>query len=620
MHFACRSFIGKHSDFNWSQYWENEPDDTVLVSQKGHLFGLVNFILDSGSSDISVIGKDLIFKINSFYFSQDGDILSSLKSTLNHFKNELSSQFIQNTLTLTVVHYKKVFFASYHTSHIIFQRQNKICQIISGQEYQFENSCGEVLDGDKILICTNDFFQNIGFPKLKTSLAEKNLQAIEEIFLSELYTLNNQPNLAGALIEIHFDDTENNPSSIDSSDTQEVIFPVNSTGLFNSTFKPSFVKKIFSRNSGYISHHDVSPIIKRKKINLFIGALLLIGLIVSFYFGYQKNQEKKIESEYQTFKLDLNKKISESIAIKNINLDSALNSAKDANIILEKIQILKVHISEVQALKKQVDELLTQTGQAPTASSHDIFLDLKSIFNDHQFSKFTYINNEIILIDSIAGSIDSVDVSTNKTKNILKSPQVKNITSFNQNNGSIYYVSGNMLYVVDQGAANLKIDFNKLGFTISDISFWNGVLYVLDSSKSKIYKFVPSGSNFDSGAAWLKEGSKIDSNTISLSINSSIWLLSESGNIRSFTRGIEDKINFSSSNISQSGKKIISSIDAGIIVTYDKQNFVYLYKNTGDLISKYNFSDKKIVDITVNEKDNYVYILVDDQKIYSIKL
>jgi len=36
MHFTCRSFIGKNNPQNWSQYWENEPDDLEIQSKKGH--------------------------------------------------------------------------------------------------------------------------------------------------------------------------------------------------------------------------------------------------------------------------------------------------------------------------------------------------------------------------------------------------------------------------------------------------------------------------------------------------------------------------------------------------------------------------------------------------------
>lgn len=618
MHFACRSFIGKHNDFNWSQYWENEPDDTLLVSQKGHLFALINFTLDNGTSSITQFGKGIISQISDFYFSQSGDINTSLQSTLNHFQNELSSQFIQSTLVLVVVHHQKISFACYNTGHVIIQRQDKISQIIFGKEYQLESSIGDLVDGDKLLLCTDDFYQNISFSKIKKTLAEKNIQSIEENFLSELYTLNNQPNLAGALIEVHFDDTETSLFLEESIPSQQVFssdIPILEKGLSS---EPSVFQKIFSKKPSYVFHHDVSPIAKRKKINLIIGILLLLCLSVSFYFGYQKNKDQKIENQYQGLKTEINNKISESVAIKNINLDSALASAKQANVLLDQIQKLNVYLPEVQALKKQIDSLLTQTGEAPTASSHDIFLDLKTVFNNGQFTKILYANNEIMLIDPIVASIDNINIQTKKNKNIYKSPTVKDISHLVENNGSLFYLSNNILYSLVGGISTSRIDFTKLDMNINDLSFWNGVLYALDSTKSKIYKFVPNGSNFDSGVNWLKEGSNLDSNTISLSINSSIWLLSNSGNIRSFTRGLDDKINFSSTNLPSSGKKIITTVDAGIIVVYDKDNLVYLYKNTGELISKYNFSDKKINDISVNEKDKSVYILCDDQIIYQI--
>ena len=82
MHFTCRSFIGKNNSQNWSQYWENEPDDINLQQEKGHLFGLIDFS-SSDNPDIKTTGHNIIEKINQLYFaSTSPDIISNLKNTI----------------------------------------------------------------------------------------------------------------------------------------------------------------------------------------------------------------------------------------------------------------------------------------------------------------------------------------------------------------------------------------------------------------------------------------------------------------------------------------------------------------------------------------------------------
>ena len=85
MHFTCRSLIGKTTPGWWSQYWENEPDDDQKFT-KGHLFGLIS--LESlDAPELQDIGRDIIAKINQFYFSVESfSVTQNLCQTLSHIQ------------------------------------------------------------------------------------------------------------------------------------------------------------------------------------------------------------------------------------------------------------------------------------------------------------------------------------------------------------------------------------------------------------------------------------------------------------------------------------------------------------------------------------------------------
>src|SRR3990167_6505328 len=97
MYFACRSFIGKGTPQNWSQFWENEPDEPSLAVRRGHLFGLISASIPSESQQqINILGHQFIDFINQEYFSPaenppQAQLLSAVNKLLAQYKSELAS-------------------------------------------------------------------------------------------------------------------------------------------------------------------------------------------------------------------------------------------------------------------------------------------------------------------------------------------------------------------------------------------------------------------------------------------------------------------------------------------------------------------------------------------------
>jgi hypothetical protein len=630
MHFICRSFIGTPDKSNWSQYWENEPDDLSIISQKGHLFGLINLEAPEDYLDINSSGHEIISKINRYYFFNDNtdNPLNSLKNALSSFANDPICFDINVSLLITVVCNNQVYFGTLGAGEIILNRLDKISRLLSGQKNEIKTLSGPVFSKDKIFLSTDSFYKNFSWEKIKNILADDKIENIEENFLSSLYSFDNQTGLAAALIEAELDETENvfnTNTNTDIDISANIIEEKPQIKIDqNPKIKTSFFKKIkkfFPKKEVYISHHETPQTSKRKKINLIIAVLLLIGLGVSVFFGYKKNKASAAESQYQQFKQDLDKKLSDAFAVKNLNFDSALELAKESESIYNKISQLKIHSDELSPYQNKINSLLSQTGST-SSFSPNIFYDASLIIDNPKFSKIILKNNSLYLFDNSLGRIDLVDINQKNTKNISTDSRIKSALGFTENNDAIYLVGDKDISLVTKNNIDSKINFSDLNKNINPVSVksWNGAFYLLDSANSTIWKFNPNSSGFGVGQIWLKDTQSPISNPASLAINGNIWVLSENGQIIPFSKGIKEDfkpkqdIKFTKTN------NLVTTVNTDFLAFTDNQNLIFVYKKSGDLVAKYNFDNKKIFDIAIDEKSNSLFVLCTDEKIYKINL
>lgn len=604
MHFICRSFIGSHSSTSWSQYWENEPDDFDLASQKGHLFGLINL------DETTTIGRDIIFEINQNYYSSDTslDVISSLKNTLNSI---LENPLFTNsglTILVAIVLKNRLYLAILGNGRVILSRQNKIASILVGHDNEITTISGPVFSQDKILLTTDLFFRSIGWNRIKYFLSENKIQTIEENFLSALYSLNNQENQSAALIQIQ--EEENLPPTLetdrepDSIETKATTFP-----------KKNILKKFFSKPV-FVSYHDSYQVNKRKKINLAMAITLLLGLGLSSYVGYQKNKASRIETQYQQFKTELDQKINNTLILKNLNINSALESAKELQTIYQQMSILNIHSSELADYQKNINILLTQTGSDNTFAP-DFFYDTSLIVNNPQFNQILFNNNKLYLLDSISGRIDLVDTDGKSIKNLLINNQLKGSKNIIENNGSFYVYNADSLSLITKTGLDPKIKFTTT-VNSNNVQSWNGAFYVLDPTNSTIWKYAPNSSGFGAATKWLKEGEKTSADATSLAINGKVWTLSTSGQITPYSLGSKSEFKLNQKLEINNADSLATTTTGENLVFVGDDNVVYIINKDGNIISKYNLGSLKALDLTLNK--NTVFVLCSDQKIYKINL
>ena len=618
MHFTCRSFIGKSSKGNWSQYWENEPDDPFLTSQHGHLFGLVSLEADSDSDQTSQLGRQIITQINKSYFSPSVE-----ENPLQKLQNSLNSVVTDHNLTSTttiitaVIFNQTLYLVVFHTGHCILQRSDKISPLLSGKSGQVTFISGPLQPEDKLFLSTDAFFQKITWSKIKNFLATDSIQNIEEEVLASLYSFDDQTHLSAAIIQLHSDQSggaDEPPKEKISSATPPVPAP--------STVSPSpwtrLRQKLFKKKDIYISHRQIKQIDKRKRINIIIALVLLAALTVSAVFGFRKNRAAAAEAQFQQLSTQIEEKLKNAVDVKNLSLDSAKEFAGQAEDLLQQIKALDLHPQQVDTFQQQIQTILSQTGSSQNLNM-DFFHDTSLIANNPQYTSLIFSSPSLYLIDKNFGRVDSLNVDQKSNKNISISDDIKATVSLVESNNAFYLLTSQSVSRLNKTGTDEKIKLDDVDFSGSplDIQSWNNALYMLTSNS--VVKFTTSGSTFSS-STWLQENQSLPSSPSSFAINGKVWVLSSTGKLQPFIRGQSDSFQPEQPIEAQQARNLVTSIDGDLLAFTDNQNLIYVYQKDGDMKAKYDLGDKKIHDIALDETTNTIYILCHDQKIYKISI
>ena len=626
MHFTCRSFIGKPEATTWSQYWENEPDDLSLVSRLGHLFGLISFTGPQNSESQSQLGHQFIEDLSQKYFSPDAlDIPHQLKKVIDQFVSS-NPNLTGISLILAVVYQQNLYLASYRTGVVVICRSSKISQILNGDIDKITQVSGKIKQGDRILLISQSFFDQLTWSKIKQLLSSPDVSEIEENFISSLYSLNQSANLAAAFIQVHFDDEEllSQPEEITPPPLQTETPPPASIPTPHPFTPPSlpkfnFIKKLLPPKKGIIvDNYQPHQLNKRKRLNLVIALLLLFALFASVYIGYRKNSAARVETKYQELKSQVDKKLTDANAIKNLKLESALQLGNEAQKILVQMETLNVHSEEVKKISSDIKSLLSQTGSSSDYTPQK-FYDTSLITDNPRYRKMVLSDSSLILMDTVSGRLDILDISQKSTKNLLRSDLLKQAINLVAASKPYFYTS-TQLYLVQNDKAESQIDFGDIdqSVTMLDAQSWNGAIYFLDSQNQTIWKYNPNSSGFGSAQNWIPDGETLDSSPTSLAINGRIWVLTQSGRISPYNRGVQESYQTPIDTQLTSANNLVTGLDNEILAFTEGENIVYIINKNGKAHAKYNLGDKKILDIILDETSQAIYVLCDDQKIYKI--
>ena len=606
MHYITRSFFGHTDPNSWSQFWENEPDDTQILSTRGHLFGLINLSLNE-DEDASAIGHDLINQINEQYYqTSPANLQNWLIDTVNTVGSKYLSQCSDLSLVIVINLNQSLYLVSFNSGQAIFQYGSQISTILKPLAAKTSFVAGPVGDNDQLFLSTLAFSQYFTWENIKKNLSTGKIQETEENFLSQLYSLPDQSHLAAVLIQFHQDQVNAPPEII----PDEVLPPQTST----PSPQKSFLSNIFASRGSFGPHLESASANRRHRFNIVFSLIILFALGASIFYGANRNRQSQLETKYQSLKSQFEAKMQSAAAVKNVSLTDAQKLAAESADILTTMSALKIHPAEIASLQASTQILLSQTGSS-SAYQPVNFYDTTLISKTAQYSQLSLFQNNLFLFDSVNGRVDKIDISNKSKQTIATLDGLKGAQNFTVDNDNIYVLKDLQIYQVSSASLVSKIP--KISAP-GPIHFWNGSLYLLNDT---IWKFTPNSKGFDSGAVWLKSGESLPTNSAAMAINGQVWVISSSGVIVPYTHGAHTPFTAKTNGAAIiHAANLVTGVDSDILAFTDADNLVYVYKKTGESLFNYNFGSKKILSLAFDQTSNTIFVLCSDAQIYKIAL
>jgi len=165
---------------------------------------------------------------------------------------------------------------------------------------------------------------------------------------------------------------------------------------------------------------------------------------------------------------------------------------------------------------------------------------------------------------------------------------------------------------------NLKPD---AGTRWTDLALYNGKLYVLEPTTGQIVRHNKAGNDFDGGTNWIKAKTADLTDAVSLTIDATVFVLKQSGQIVRFVGGSEVGWHQAAADPALTNPSdILTTTESQYVYVMEPstQRLVVYKKDTGELVTQYR-SDAfaGLTDFLVDEGNKVVYLLA-GSKLYSI--
>ncbi len=316
-------------------------------------------------------------------------------------------------------------------------------------------------------------------------------------------------------------------------------------------------------------------------------------------------------------------------------------SAKDTNPTQAKIDYENAKTSVKKALTQRPKDLAAlklseeiagasnEILKVATIGDWPVFLNLNLIKDGFVAKRVSLSQTDLALFDENQKTLVSFDLA-NKSNQILGGSEQLGQVELASINGDFVFS-----YSPDKGVVRVDIRLVKPAQVVKPEPDWGkvkdlvafaGNIYLLDSVKNNIWKYIPTASGYSDKNSYLDEQEKADFlGAKRMLIDGSVWILKSGAEILKYTSGRADFFEFA--NIDDSSGKIadlksffVSDETENIYLLDSEHSRVVVLKKNGEYLSQLIGDKFKTADdLFVQEQEKKLYLL-ESNTIYQVNL
>jgi len=575
--------VANPSAYSWSQ-----------VYNAGKLFAVLSLETSEETKEkdyLNVLGKEILDTLEQEFFTLETKDLDSIKEAVLQTSQKIPENVTSSFVIVTFVN-NILYIYILGNGKVSLKRDGRLGNLLEANDQKPDSlklASGFLQDNDVVILQTKQFCDIISIETLSEFL--DNLPPSEAA--ENLAPLVHEKEESGAASIIigykapleEEEITANHKPKEEASKEQSPFYSpkLDRNGSFLAKIEPlilSFFSKLRLPLRLELNHP--------RKVILTIVLVIIVVFVGSIAFALKKQQDTKTQEVFASIYPEASKKYEEGESLMELNQNLARESFSKAQGLLESG---KDKLPKDSSEEKKVLELLAKVNSALGQTSG--------------------------VTSSNAKQVDS------ETSSVLLQEIKNSGLYFSQDNKNIYGLTNSSVFSLSRDGSDKKtiIESDQNWKRVVGVFPYNGNIYVLDADQNQIFKYVPTSSGF-SNTNYFSTTKPDFSNAVSLAIDSSIYVLSLSGNVDKFTRGNVD--NFSLSGLDKkllNPTRIFTDADTDNIYILDNGNLrIVVFDKTGSYKSQYQATViGNAKDFDVLEKDKKVFIL-SSGKVYEIDL
>ncbi|MCL4364693.1 hypothetical protein M1328_05670 [Patescibacteria group bacterium] len=483
---------------------------------------------------------------------------------------------------------------------IFIRRKGKMGLLIEGDA----TASGPVEENDFFIFLTDNFLNLVGSAKglEKTFDHRSPGQIIDEITPS-LKARDDQGAVSLFVNFVYLSDTDNSPSQ----------------GLPSGVARHTYLGDAENKIVTDLKSLWITMRTSKKTLTLLTVFILFLILIWSVVLGYRRRSDANAQEKINSTRELVTEKLSSAQDVAYLNMARAqilISESQDAvNKLKTEVGDKRKEVVDLETLVQQAENKILNRQMRQYSEFFDLAVDDKNASGD----RFYLDGNIAYILDKKQGviyqlSLDKKSLSKNQASQIKSA----DLVAGDSGNSLFFAKDGGVFRIDGQGQLKKVIDTDRDWGEISDMSLFNGNIYLLDRGKDEIWKYPQGGDSYGNKSSYFGSGQAIDLSSISsLAIDGSIYLAGDSIAVK-YTSGLRDTFSIDLPDKSAKFNKIVANQDLDKVYLWDKsKSVVYVVAKSGEYVEQIN-SDilGKASDVLVYK--NNVYAL-NGSKVYVIE-
>jgi hypothetical protein len=532
----------------WVQTHDYTPQERSGRREYGRMLAIISLkdtglVEDAGRVQKLEMGREVLMRLHEEYFGKKIiDSLLHIQDALKTVFSEFSGDGSEIEIAVLIIKGKTLYLSCVGgaTIHILrYGNLVKIIQSLSASEDVVAAS-GFLEDGDIFILSTSGFFEVCTMGEVKAALAGQDLRAASDSLVSKLVSaVTEHP--SGALLSkivVEPDDPLQIGSGAGNTPQKDVprIARVEKEvsgaggGILRRFLGSVLEKRIIVGEEKF----EAKTAFQRRKTALSVGAILIVMLLSSVFFGLKRRAQ-----------LDFERSFGDRIAQAEHDLESARDLAsldpERSRELFAKSSALYEEMVNEGIEDERLISMMSELGRSKESIlgvyevDSEVFWDLTLLSEGFSGKELSKSDDTVYVLSSQGDRIASIRIE-NKRSRIEAGPSVLNgVERIASYVNRIFVISDRKLVEVTGGNEEEIDSVSVNNFLIGTFA---GNVYLLNSNTSNIYRYSGDGRSFGGRRNWLAEGVGADfSNIISWAIDGTIWLLDGSGEISRYSAG-----------------------------------------------------------------------------------